>query len=241
MAADETPFKQYCPQGMDYMICYDLPHARFRYLHPGAIPASERSGMVHGRMGSSHRTGFRAQGETAAYSFQWYHYPYRWHRWNSRKDLPKTPWADWLPPRSRSSCAACAKTAMPTKPSLPSLPAGTSTKLRKSWNSLRKNTPNERDNHRWKRQLYLLQWWRDGCYVNDKYQYIDYDYAFIGVNDRIFPLENMKLNFDYMFDDDKLIVADCAHYDEPMFRFLLQDMWSMPIDDFLSHLRELDT
>ena len=22
-AADETPFKQYCPQGMDYMICYD--------------------------------------------------------------------------------------------------------------------------------------------------------------------------------------------------------------------------
>ena len=20
-AADETPFKQYCPQGMDYMIC----------------------------------------------------------------------------------------------------------------------------------------------------------------------------------------------------------------------------
>lgn len=79
------------------------------------------------------------------------------------------------------------------------------------------------------------------AYVNDKYQYIDYDYAFIGVNDRIFPLENMKLNFDYMFDDDKLIVADCAHYDEPMFRFLLQDMWSMPIDDFLSHLRELDT
>ena len=76
------------------------------------------------------------------------------------------------------------------------------------------------------------------AYVNDKYQYIDYDYAFIGVNDRIFPLENMKLNFDYMFDDDKLIVADCAHYDEPMFRFLLQDMWSMPIDDFLSHLRD---
>lgn len=78
------------------------------------------------------------------------------------------------------------------------------------------------------------------AYANDKCQYINYDYAFIGANDRIFPLENMKTNFDDMFNDDKLIVVDCAHYDEPMFRFLLQDMWSMPIDDFLSHLRELD-
>ena len=33
-AADETPFKQYCPQGMDYMICYDyrtLDFERFTY------------------------------------------------------------------------------------------------------------------------------------------------------------------------------------------------------------------
>ena len=33
------------------------------------------------------------------------------------------------------------------------------------------------------------------AYVNDKYQYIDYDYAFIGVNDRILPFRKYETKF----------------------------------------------
>ena len=33
------------------------------------------------------------------------------------------------------------------------------------------------------------------AYVNDKYQYIDYDYAFIGVNDRIIPFRKYETKF----------------------------------------------
>ena len=147
-AADETPFKQYCPQGMDYMICYDYRTLDF---DTSILEQYRQVNVVAWSMGV------------------------------------------WAAPIA-----------------LASVP---------------------------KEKLLLIAFNGTITPIGD----IDYDYAFIGVNDRIFPLENMKLNFDYMFDDDKLIVADCAHYDEPMFRFLLQDMWSMPIDDFLSHLRELDT
>ena len=69
----------------------------------------------------------------------------------------------------------------------------------------------------------------------DKYEY-NYDYALIGKNDRIIPPENQEINHE---EAANLIITDCAHYDEPMFRFLLQDAWEMPIDDFLWHLKRM--
>ena len=37
-----------------------------------------------------------------------------------------------------------------------------------------------------------------------------------------------------------VILTDNAHYDEPMFRFLLQDMWEMTVDDFICHLKTIN-
>ena len=57
------PLNNIAPKASDYMICYDYRTLDFDILHPGSnSPASERSrAMVHGRMGTPHRTGFRAQ------------------------------------------------------------------------------------------------------------------------------------------------------------------------------------
>ena len=72
----------------------------------------------------------------------------------------------------------------------------------------------------------------------ERYEY-DYDYAFIGSNDRIFPPENLEMNHDNLMCNN-VILTDSAHYDASMFRFLLQDMWEMPIDDFMHHLKSIN-
>lgn len=72
----------------------------------------------------------------------------------------------------------------------------------------------------------------------ERYEY-DYDYAFIGSNDRIFPPENLEMNHDNLMYNN-VILTDSAHYDASMFRFLLQDMWEMPIDDFMHHLKSIN-
>mgnify|MGYP001537080566 CR=1 FL=1 len=63
--------------------------------------------------------------------------------------------------------------------------------------------------------------------------------AFIGSNDRIFPPENLEMNHDNLMCNN-VILTDSAHYDASMFRFLLQDMWEMPIDDFMHHLKSIN-
>ena len=72
----------------------------------------------------------------------------------------------------------------------------------------------------------------------DKYNY-EYDYVFIGNNDRIFPPENLRINNESPVHSN-VILTDNAHYDEPMFRFLLQDMWEMTVDDFICHLKTIN-
>ena len=67
----------------------------------------------------------------------------------------------------------------------------------------------------------------------------DSDYVFIGNNDRIFPPENLRINNESPVHSN-VILTDNAHYDEPMFRFLLQDMWEMTVDDFICHLKTIN-
>lgn len=67
---------------------------------------------------------------------------------------------------------------------------------------------------------------------------MEYDYAFIGENDRIIPPDNQKNNHSYLHPD-KMLVTDCAHYDETMFHLLLQDAWDMPSDNFMLHLKTI--
>lgn len=72
----------------------------------------------------------------------------------------------------------------------------------------------------------------------EKYNY-EYDYAFIGKNDRIFPPENMEMNFCDLIDCHP-VLTDNAHYDESMFRFLLQDMWEMTVSEFRYHVKTIN-
>ncbi len=140
-AADETPFKQYCPQGMDYMICYDYRTLDF---DTSILEQYRQVNVVAWSMGvwaAPIALASVPKEKLLLIAFNDTITPIGY-----TDGIPEKTFRDTLKRtdsrlRSRSSCAACAKTAMPTKPSLPSLPAGTSTKLRKSWNSLRKNTP----------------------------------------------------------------------------------------------------
>lgn len=72
----------------------------------------------------------------------------------------------------------------------------------------------------------------------EKYNY-EYNYAFIGKNDRIFPPENMEMNFCDLIDCHP-VLTDNAHYDESMFRFLLQDMWEMTASEFRYHVKTIN-
>lgn len=71
----------------------------------------------------------------------------------------------------------------------------------------------------------------------EKYHY-EYDYTFVGLNDRIFPVDNLLCCYEGQ-DKGVVIATNSAHYDESMFRFLLQDMWEMPIEDFMCHIKSI--
>ena len=240
-AADETPFKQYCPQGMDYMICYD---DRTLDFDTSILEQYRQVNVVAWSMGvwaAPIALASVPKEKLLLIAFNGTITPI-----GDTDGIPEKTFRDTLsgltPASLQKFMRRMCKDSNAYKAFLAITPRRDFNEIKeelelieKKYTQMRGITIDENGNY-----IYSNDDEMD-AYVNDKYQYIDYDYAFIGVNDRIFPLENMKLNFDDMFDDDKLIVADCAHYDEPMFRFLLQDMWSMPIDDFLSHLRELDT
>lgn len=240
-AADETPFKQYCPQGMDYMICYDYRTLDF---DTSILEQYRQVNVVAWSMGvwaAPIALASVPKEKLLLIAFNGTITPI-----GDTDGIPEKTFRDTLsgltPASLQKFMRRMCKDSNAYKAFLAITPRRDFNEIKeelelieKKYTQMRGITIDENGNY-----IYSNDDEMD-AYVNDKYQYIDYDYAFIGVNDRIFPLENMKLNLDYMFDDDKLIVADCAHYDEPMFRFLLQDMWSMPIDDFLNHLRELDT
>ncbi len=73
----------------------------------------------------------------------------------------------------------------------------------------------------------------DECRPQCRYEY---NYVIIGNNDRIFPPENLKCNYG-CHNHSTIILTDSAHYDETIFRLLLQEMWEMPADDFLCLLK----
>lgn len=51
-----------------------------------------------------------------------------------------------------------------------------------------------------------------------------YDRAYIGSRDAIFPPENMTAHFTEA-GCPEVRTVDCAHYDEPLFRYLLEERW----------------
>lgn len=57
----------------------------------------------------------------------------------------------------------------------------------------------------------------------------DFDETFVGTADRIYPVDNLRRGLANTNRQER----DCAHYDEPTFRLLLQDKWEKAIDKAL--------
>ena len=233
-AADETPFKQYRPKDMDYMICYDYRTLDF---DASVLERYEGVNVVAWSMGvwaASIVLSFVKNDEIFGIAFNGSTLPI--------SDLEGIP----------------LKTFQATFDNL--TPASLQKFLRRmckdsdAYKDFMKITP-RRDFDEIKDELkciaeqYIEQTKmiidENGDYeipeealdeYYDTYSY-EYDYAFIGIGDRIFPPENLKCNLDTI--DENICVTNCAHYDEPMFRFLLQDLWSMPVDVFLRYIQPL--
>lgn len=236
-AADETPFKQYRPKGMDYMICYDYRTLDFdtsifdRYRQVNVVAWS--MGVWAGKIVLCNTF----QKNIFSIAFNGSTYPI-----SDVEGIPEETFQgtlDGLTPATlqkfmRRMCKDSA-----------------------AYKAFMEITP-RRDFDEVKEELRLIKeqfYQMTGLvYDNDESmdykekdrileEYLDlydyeYDYVFISNNDRIFPYENFRCNYDDT-SESHFTVTDCAHYDEPMFRFLLQEVWEMPIDEFVFRLREM--
>ena len=110
-AADETPFKQYRPKGMDYMVCYDYRTLDF---DKSIFDRYQRVNVVTWSMGvwvGSLILSNIPQNKILSIAFNGSISPI-----DNLEGIPLKPLLTGsLPPRSRSSCAACAKTVTLTK------------------------------------------------------------------------------------------------------------------------------
>lgn len=233
-AADETPFKQYRPKDMDYMICYDYRTLDFDTT---ILDNYRQVNVVAWSMGvwaASRVLKNVPREKLFCIAFNGTEMPI-----NDSEGIPVEIYHNTL---------------------LNLTPASLQKFLRRmckdsdAFRAFLEITP-RRDFNEIKQELELIEKQYTQSLqitIDENHNYIfpdededvfddyffDYDLAFIGKEDRIFPFKNLQLISDPW--DDKVIAVNCAHYDEPMFRFLLQDAWSMSVNDFIFHLREIN-
>ena len=235
-AADETPFKQYRPKGMDYMVCYDYRTLDF---DKSIFDRYQRVNVVTWSMGvwvGSLILSNIPQNKILSIAFNGSISPI-----DNLEGIPlKTYQAtlDGLTPASlqkflrrmcKDSDAYKAFMEITTRRNFDEIKEELRL-IKEQYFEMhgsieKKDIYNEKDEDKF--QEYY-----------DKYNY-EYDYVFIGNNDRIFPPENLRINNESPVHSN-VILTDNAHYDEPMFRFLLQDMWEMTVDDFICHLKTIN-
>lgn len=240
-ACDETPFKQYKPQGMDYMVCYDYRSLDFDH---SLFDRYETVNVVGWSMGvwAASLVLARATCQTISIAFNGSPLPI-----NDSRGIPQHIYQgtlDGLTPASlqkfmRRMCLDS-----------------------QAYKAFMEITP-RRDFNEIKDELAIIQETyfhlyygspgtdndesaRNGQTDNDNRAtaYLNqyghpFDYVYIGTQDRIFPPANLKQAFSFS-QSSRLVEADCAHYDEAMFRFLLQDQWEMPFNKHLLHLRHIE-
>ena len=114
-AADETPFKQYRPKDMDYMICYDYRTLDFDYSIFDRYRQDKRGSLVHGCVDGLSHTEPSLPGQGVQPGVQRNYIPHRQSGRYPREHLSGYSRRAYPPQRSRSSCAACARTATPTR------------------------------------------------------------------------------------------------------------------------------
>lgn len=236
-AADETPFKQYRPKGMDYMICYDYRTLDFdtsifdRYRQINVVAWS--MGVWAGKLILSKAP----QEKIFSIAFNGSTFPI-----HDSEGIPEKIYQgtlDGLTPASlQKFMRRMCKDSDAYKAFMEITPRRDFDEVKEELRLI-------------KEQLYQMTGQTDergesmdeeesDQILEDYLDQYDYEYnqVFISNNDRIFPFENfMCNNDDTMYNC--LTVIDCAHYDEPMFRFLLQEVWEMPIDEYVFRLREM--
>lgn len=236
-AADETPFKQYRPKDMDYMICYDYRTLDFdasfleRYRQVNVVAWSMGvwvASVVLRPLPKEKFFGIAFNGTI--------------HPISDEEGIPIKTFHATLNNLTPASLQKFMRRMC---------------KDSKAYRAFLDITP-RRDFDEIKQELELLEQryiQLENITINKKngYDYpenfgeddcgddqFEYTYSFIGKNDRIFPPQNLILSYECMEERNR-IVADCAHYDELMFRFLLQDVWSLTIDDFFKQLEAMNT
>lgn len=235
-AADETLFKQYCPKGSDYMICYDYRTLDFdtsllnNYQHVNVVAWSMGVWVATIALSSV------PHDKLFSIAFNGSTFPI-----DECEGIPPTTFQatlDGLTPATlQKFMRRMCKDSNAYKDFLKISPRRDFDEIKEELNLIKeqhiklKGIVIDEDNN------YQISDEEFDRY-EDAYNY-DYDFAFIGKHDRIFPPRNLAQNFDNL-EYERVIFADCAHYDEPMFRFLLQDMWAMPVDEFLRHLEDLN-
>lgn len=234
-AADETPFKQYLPKGMDYMICYDYRTLDFdksifdRYRQINVVAWS--MGVWAGSIILSQVR----QDNILSIAFNGSTYPI-----DNLEGIPLQTYQatlDGLTPVSlQKFLRRMCKDSNAYKAFMEITPRRNFDEIKEELRLIQEQYFEMRGDIR--NNIYDEAAEDKFSEYYDMYRY-QYDYTFIGSNDRIFPPENLKLNGNGPMEG-VVVMTDSTHYDEAIFRFLLQDMWEMPVDDFLYKLKNMD-
>lgn len=241
-ACDETPFKQYRPQSMDHMVCYDYRSLDF---DRSLLDRYETVNVIGWSMGvwvASLVLGPAAASNVVSIAFNGSPLPI-----NDSLGIPHHIYQatlDGLTPASlqkfmRRMCSGSQayKAFMDITPRRDfneikdELACIQQTYLQmyegSSYSDNGKSVPNGQADESETVAAYLKRYGHP------------FDYVYIGTQDRIFPPANLQQAFGFA-KGSRTILADCAHYDEAMFRFLLQDQWEMPFNKHLLHLRQVE-
>lgn len=226
-AADETLFKQYRPKGMDYMICYDYRTLDFdrsvfdRYQQINVVAWS--MGVLAGAIILSNAP----QDKLLSFAFNGSTYHI-----DDREGIPLATYQgtlDGLTPASlQKFMRRMCKDSNAYKAFMEITPRRDFDGIKEELRRIREQyfeMVGDRSDPTIAEETFDDMF--DKYYKTYSYEY---DYAFIGRNDRIIPFENLQLNHESSAYG-QVIVTDSAHYDEVMFRFLLQEVWKMSIDD----------
>lgn len=232
-AADETPFKQYRPQNMDYMICYDYTTPDFDTT---LLEPYRRVNVVAWSMGVwaapialQHIPGDKLFSIAFNGSMNPIH---------DREGIPEHLFRSTLlhltPASLQKFMRRMCKDSDAYKAFLQITPRRDFGAIQKELELIEKRYTESKHITLDEEHNYLHP-----AEAPDSPPLFEYDYAIIGRNDRIFPTENLCAAHSYLANDKK-IVTDCAHYDEPMFRHLLQDAWRMNNPAFIHPLKETE-
>lgn len=230
-AADETPFKQYRPQGMDYLICYDYSTPDF---DTSLLEPYRRVNVVAWSMGVwAAPIALRPIPANKLFSIA---FNGSMNPIHDHEGIPEHIFRSTLlhltPASLQKFMRRMCKDSDAYRAFLQITPRRDFDEIKQELELIEKRCTESR-------HATTLDGERGHAHPReapDRDTPFEYDYAIIGKNDRIFPAENLLSAHAYLADDKK-IVTGCAHYDEPTFRLLLQEAWSIDTNQFIHRLK----